>query len=39
MCYTFFLAIITSLIYLKERNYLYPIIFHLIYNFIVLCVY
>ncbi|RLJ31180.1 hypothetical protein CLU97_0587 [Chryseobacterium sp. 7] len=39
MCYTFFLTIITSLIYLKERNYLYPIIFHLIYNFIVLCVY
>jgi membrane protease YdiL (CAAX protease family) len=34
MCYTFFLGIILSTIYLSNRNILLPIIFHILFNFI-----
>ncbi|RXM39755.1 hypothetical protein BOQ62_10060 [Chryseobacterium sp. CH21] len=37
--YALILGIMTSLIYIKERNLIYPIIFHFVYNFIVLCIY
>jgi membrane protease YdiL (CAAX protease family) len=37
--YALILGIITSLIYIKERNLIYPMIFHFVYNFIVLCIY
>ncbi|KXH83716.1 CPBP family intramembrane glutamic endopeptidase [Chryseobacterium kwangjuense] len=37
--YALILGIITSLIYIKERNLIYPIVFHFVYNFIVLCIY
>ncbi|WP_422388774.1 CPBP family intramembrane glutamic endopeptidase [Chryseobacterium gambrini] len=36
--YGLILGIITSLIYIKERNIIYPIIFHFVYNFIILCI-
>lgn len=39
MLYALILGILTSIIYIKERNIIYPIIFHFVYNFIVLCIY
>lgn len=37
--YATIIGLITSWIYTRERNLVYPIIFHLVYNFIVLCIY
>lgn len=39
MFYALILGIITALIYIKERNLIYPIIFHFVYNFTILCIY
>lgn len=37
--YATILGLITSWIYTREKNLIYPIVFHLMYNFIVLCIY
>lgn len=39
MFYATIIGLITFWIYTRERNLIYPIIFHLVYNFIVLCIY
>ncbi|WP_185116197.1 CPBP family intramembrane glutamic endopeptidase [Chryseobacterium hispalense] len=36
--YALSLGIITSWIYIKERNLIYPVVFHCVYNFIVLSI-